>query len=116
MKQKDLLIIEDENNIAIILRIQFEIAGLSVDVCGDGKEALIMLESTEYKVISLDMGLPIMGGLEFLHNIPLEMHPKVVVFSSLEYPMLETYDLKMVWDKPRDSLQYQKTIIEMGKA
>lgn len=114
-QQKDVLIVEDENNIACLLRVQFEMAGLTVDNVGDGKEALLMLESTEYKVISLDMGLPIMSGLEFLHNIPLEMHKKIVVFSSLDYPMLETYELKTVCDKPKDGIKYHQTIMKMAK-
>jgi len=61
-----LLLVEDDQALAAEVGAQLSKQGYAVDKVFDGKEALFMGESEPYDVIVLDLGLPLMPGLEVL--------------------------------------------------
>ncbi len=64
---KRILVIEDDAGIREALATGLEAAGLGVDVAVDGLDGLARLhEGAEPAVILLDLGLPRLGGEEFL--------------------------------------------------
>ena len=59
-----ILIIEDEQRLAALLRKGLEEQSYAVDLCFDGEEGLYMAETYPYDAILLDVMLPKMDGLE----------------------------------------------------
>jgi len=64
-----ILLIEDEKDIASIVKKGLEESGYSVDMAHDGEEGLFMAQNYPADVIILDIMLPIMSGLELLNRL-----------------------------------------------
>lgn len=69
MKNKDILIIEDDKAIVRILELEFKHEGYTYDVALDGKEGLDKFQGGQYGVILLDLMLPEISGLEICRKI-----------------------------------------------
>lgn len=77
------LVVDDS---ALIRRVLSEIlseAGFEVAIARDGVEALAMLHAFDPDVVTLDVQMPRMGGLECLDRIMIERPRPVVMVSSL---------------------------------
>lgn len=61
-----LLLAEDDKTLADSLKRGLEEAGFAVDVARDGEDALIMGRDPAYTAVVLDLGLPVIPGLEVL--------------------------------------------------
>jgi len=66
IKNADILIVEDEVAIARLMEIHLQRAGYSVASCGDGHQAIALLESHDYKLMLLDRMIPGVRGLDLL--------------------------------------------------
>jgi DNA-binding response OmpR family regulator len=64
-----ILVVEDEEQLAILIRDQLVAAGHSVSVAGDGPTALRLLETRPADLIILDWMLPGLDGLEVCRRI-----------------------------------------------
>lgn len=64
-----LLVVEDEKDLNDIIRKQLTADGYSVDVSFDGKDAIDILEYTEYDGVVLDIMLPGADGYQVLKSI-----------------------------------------------
>ena len=64
-----ILIVEDEEMIARLIRIGLEKAGYSCECVYDGKAAADLLEEKRYDLILLDIMLPEIDGYELLEYI-----------------------------------------------
>ena len=64
-----ILIIEDEPEIANILQTMLTSAGYTIEMAQNGREALAALENKHYSAITLDLGLPDIGGLEIIRRL-----------------------------------------------
>ncbi len=64
-----ILIAEDEKEIAKGLKFILEKQKFSVDIAGDGEEAMDFFETTQYDVVVLDIMMPRKNGLEVLKEI-----------------------------------------------
>lgn len=63
------LIVEDEKDLALIIKQGLEEEGYIVDVAHDGEEGLYMAETYPVDVVVLDVMLPLMDGLTVLSNL-----------------------------------------------
>lgn len=63
------LIVEDEPDLALGLRLNLEAEGFAVDVAGDGDEALRRARSSRFDVILLDLRLPKRDGTDVLREL-----------------------------------------------
>jgi CheY-like chemotaxis protein len=117
-----ILVVEDYENLQIIYKEALTGAGYEVDVTGDGLDALNIAAKAEHQpdLILLDLLLPHMGGLEFLHAYDLQKHPdvKVVVFSNLYSPNLleEAKQLGVVHYLTKSDFTPQELVDFVGKA
>jgi hypothetical protein len=66
MKGDRILIVDDENDIALILRLHLEDAGYLTVTAHDGVEALEQLERGHFDLVLLDIKMPRMDGIEVL--------------------------------------------------
>ncbi len=64
-----LLLVEDDPLLGDGLRAALGKAGFAVTWVRDGKAALDVLGATEFAAMVLDIGLPVMNGLEVLHEL-----------------------------------------------
>ncbi len=64
-----ILLVEDEEYLARILKKGLEEEGYSVDICHDGEEGLYMASEIPYDGIILDIMLPKLDGLSLLNTI-----------------------------------------------
>jgi two-component system alkaline phosphatase synthesis response regulator PhoP len=74
-----ILVIEDEESLAIGIRDALQHAGYQVSMVHDGKSGLEAVRSGEFDLIVLDLMLPEMDGLELLANLRKERHEVRVV-------------------------------------
>lgn len=87
MTKANIVIVEDEHDLAAAYQIILEKNGYKVSVANDGLQALQILEDIEPDLILLDLRMPRIGGIEFLKKYRLnDQHPnvKVIVFSNLD--------------------------------
>ncbi|MDN3020139.1 response regulator transcription factor [Paenibacillus sp. BSR1-1] len=71
MKQR-ILVVEDEKQIAKILKLELEFEGYEVAVAYDGKAGLQAAQNDKLDLILLDVMLPEMNGIEVLRRIRKE--------------------------------------------
>lgn len=69
MKRDRILIVDDEADIALILKLQLEDAGYSTSRARDGIEALEMLEKDGFSLVLLDIKLPKLDGIGVLERL-----------------------------------------------
>jgi two-component system OmpR family response regulator len=67
-----LLLVEDDDNIAFLMRRSLERAGHQVTRCATAEAALLVLGHSRFDLISLDQILPDMRGLELLQTLRRE--------------------------------------------
>ena len=88
MTQLSLLIIDDEQALAVLLKRYLERQGHSVEICPTGGLALQELEknSRRFDAILLDLGLPDIPGVKLLPEV-LRLAPgaRVVIVSGTPY-------------------------------
>jgi len=76
---KKILVVDDEPKITQLVRDYLERADFSVLVAFDGKGALSLAKTEKLDMVILDLGLPLMDGLDFtrefrkISNIPIVM-------------------------------------------
>lgn len=64
--KKRILVIDDEENLAELLRFRLEANGYAVDVAFDGKTGIDRIMSTKPDLVVLDIMMPGMNGYEVL--------------------------------------------------
>ena len=67
--KKKLLLVEDEDRLATVLKTFFEKKNFNVEIVSDGEVALFQAESSKPDLILLDWMLPNMSGLEICRQI-----------------------------------------------
>ena len=65
----DVLIVEDDKNLALITSKVLEAKGFNPDLAKDGEEALEKLEKKHYKIYLIDINIPKIDGLELVQEI-----------------------------------------------
>jgi len=69
MKDKPILIVDDEKNIRLTLSTSLEALGVETDSAEDGKDALAKLREKEFGLILLDIRMPDVDGMEVLRQV-----------------------------------------------
>lgn len=69
MKHDKILIVDDEADIALILKLQLEDAGFATTRAKDGFEALKLLGQDDFSLVLLDIKMPRMDGIQVLDKI-----------------------------------------------
>ncbi|NJN20688.1 MAG: response regulator transcription factor [Leptolyngbya sp. RL_3_1] len=72
----DILIVEDEAEIAALIQLYLEKEGFTCHCCGDGSQALALAQTLQPDVIVLDLMLPGLDGLEVCARIRQGAGPK----------------------------------------
>lgn len=75
----ELLLVEDDPLLGDGLRASLARAGFAVTWVRDGKAALAVLEAHEFATMVLDIGLPVMNGMEVLRELRARENPLPVL-------------------------------------
>src|SRR5438552_12631029 len=67
-----LLLVDDDDDIALLMRLTLERAGYQVTRCATAKAALLVLGDSRFDLISLDQRLPDMCGRDLLQALRRE--------------------------------------------
>jgi len=67
-----LFIVEDDDDVAFLMRKSLERAGHEATVCHTGADALIVLTNSQFDLVLLDQQLPDILGIDLLHRITRE--------------------------------------------
>lgn len=65
----NILIVEDDTNIAKSIEVAVSIVGYSSEICSDGKSAVEAVKGGNFDLVLLDVMLPEMNGFEVLEHI-----------------------------------------------
>jgi two-component system phosphate regulon response regulator PhoB len=64
-----ILVVEDEDSLATLLKYNLEKEGYAVSVCADGEETLIRIEERQPDLVVLDWMLPTVSGIEVCRRL-----------------------------------------------
>jgi two-component system, OmpR family, alkaline phosphatase synthesis response regulator PhoP len=77
-----ILVVEDEESLASMLRLNLEMDGYQVVVCYDGPTALEKLRHQAFDLAILDVMIPELDGFAVCQTIRLEGHKTPILFLS----------------------------------
>ncbi len=106
-KLKDLLVVEDDNNLRESIVQLIGEGDVTVSEASTGKDALKAIWSGKYDCVVLDLGLPDMSGFELLKKLESKKDfviPPIIIFTGRELTKEEEQSLR----------KYSETIILKG--
>lgn len=90
-----ILVVEDEEPIADILRFTLEREGYTVDVAYDGAEALRLIRQTEPGLVLLDLMLPIKDGFEVCKEIRMFSQVPIIMLTARDTELDKVLGLEL---------------------
>jgi DNA-binding NtrC family response regulator len=84
LRERSLLLVEDEGEVAAFLRDLFALDGWVVDVVTDGRQALAALQVRDYRVIVSDIVMPEVDGAGLYREVARwrpELLPRFIFIS-----------------------------------
>ncbi len=69
MKEKKILIVDDEENIRFLFKEELEEEGYQIEMASNGYEAVEKVKSSKYDLVVLDIKMPGMDGIQTLNEI-----------------------------------------------
>jgi CheY-like chemotaxis protein len=88
MREKPILIVDDEKNIRLTLSTSLEALGVETDSAEDGKEALVKLRERDFGLILLDLRMPGVDGIEVLRQVK-ESRPDIRIIILTAYGTID---------------------------
>ncbi len=82
MTERRILVVDDEQPIADILKFKLEKEGYSVAVANDGVEALEKVEEFKPDLILLDIMLPLMDGMEVCREVRKTLEIPIIMLTA----------------------------------
>lgn len=80
---KQILLVEDDGDIASLLRLHLEDEGYVITHEADGAKALLLLEQVQWDAVILDLMLPHVDGLEICRRIrQLTRYLPIIIISA----------------------------------
>jgi DNA-binding response OmpR family regulator len=67
--QDSILVVEDEQDIAELIKVHMQDLNISVTLCSDGLEGISLAENNDYSLLLLDINLPGCSGLDICRKI-----------------------------------------------
>lgn len=126
MAKEKILIVEDEKNIAKLIRYNLEKSDYDCTVARTGEDALSILEKQHFNLIILDIMLPEMDGFEVCRNIkqvPGIKNIPIIMLTAKSEEVDRIVGLELGADdyitkpfSPRELILRIKAILKRGKA
>lgn len=119
-KNINLLLVDDDPNMQRMVALFLNKKNYDLEIAGNGRKALDLLDSNKYDLIISDMQMPLMDGSELLQKIRAKKIKTPVIlisaYTSLDMPNeTNTSDFAAVLFKPFDSGNLVLTIEKVLK-
>lgn len=101
------LVVEDEKPISNLIKTWLEIKGFNVLIANNGREAIDLMRDNSFTIITTDIKMPEMNGVEFISKIksnPNTYNIPVVVVSIVDKSDLGNFFADAYLKKPFDGL------------
>jgi DNA-binding response OmpR family regulator len=83
-KHAKILLVEDEEALANVLKLELKNAGFEVTHCDNGKDAVAKAKNNKFDLILLDVVMPTMDGFETLKQMKADnINVKTLMLSNL---------------------------------
>jgi len=89
MKTYEILVVDDEESIRTVLRLDLEQLNYGVDEAGSGKEALEILKNIHYDLMITDLKMEGMNGQELMQKVK-KIRPELMVIMLTGYASLDS--------------------------
>ena len=110
---KNVLVIDDEENIVKLIDDGLSMFGFSVEAAYDGKEGLKKVEDKNFDLVITDINLPGCSGNDVVEHIRKSSRPDTIVFGiSGEHWELNGHPFDAVFQKPFSLMGLMKKIKE----
>lgn len=80
VKKRNILVVDDDAGVREVIRAMLESVGFPVSLAGNGREALSMLEGSNYDLILTDLVMPEQEGISTIKEIR-QKYPEVKVIA-----------------------------------
>ena len=91
----EVLIVEDEENIASFINMELSQEGYETEMCNDGKEGLEKALEKDYDMIILDLMLPTINGLEVCRRLRKSKNTPIIMLTARDNVMDKVSGLQM---------------------
>ncbi|WP_195335674.1 response regulator transcription factor [Paraclostridium bifermentans] len=91
----EVLIVEDEENIASFINMELSHEGYKTEMCNDGKEGLEKAIEKDYDMIILDLMLPTLNGLEVCRRLRKSKNTPIIMLTARDNVMDKVSGLQM---------------------
>ena len=86
MEKHKILIVEDEDNMRFLISEELEDEGYEIDTATNAKECLEKIEKNNYDLITVDIEMPDMNGLELAGEIRKKNSPvKIILLTAYSH-------------------------------
>ncbi len=83
-KQKHIVVVEDDTDIASLLMLELDEAGFSVEVHGTGMRGLAAVRQNNPDLVILDLGLPDLSGAEIARRIRQTGDTPIIILTAAD--------------------------------
>ena len=118
--QREILVVEDEERIASVLKAKLELLGYHVQIAGTGKAALTCAAEQQPDLVVLDLKLPDMHGYVVCQELRRRFHPwevPVLMLTALDQPVDQlrgfAYGADAYLTKPFELTDFAETVVQL---
>lgn len=115
-KEKYALVVEDDENIAKLVKSWLEIKGFVVHTASDGAKAMDLLDKYRFCIMTTDIVMPGFDGIQLINYVkssPTLYDMPVIVLSILDKSDLGNFFADAYIKKPFDGFDFLKTVDEL---
>jgi CheY-like chemotaxis protein len=77
-----IVVVDDEEAVRLLYREELTEAGYAVDVAANGAEALAMVRERRPDLMTIDLKMPVMDGIELLGHVRQLYHDLPIIIST----------------------------------
>ncbi len=90
--KKRILIIDDDPALSRVMALKFQNAGLDVEVCHNGRQAIEVMRERKFDTILVDLIMPEKTGFDVLQERPKTVNAKTPIYVMSDMRTPETMD------------------------
>jgi CheY-like chemotaxis protein len=92
LKNKYVLAVEDDDANQFLMKLLLKRIGCSIDLAGDGQEAVNKVRANKYDLIFMDLRMPLMDGFEATEIIRKEIDKTIPIVAVSAHVLKEIVD------------------------
>lgn len=117
MAQKKILVIDDEMELVMAIKIRLEAAGYEVVTAYDGQEGLAVAERAKPNLVLLDISMPVMDGYTALRELRARYNRETlpVIMLTAKGRMRDLFELEGIEDYIVKPFEYDDLLLRIDR-